>query len=93
MAVILIYKEYIILYACFFYIVDLTEGAKCFVIMLSESVLQCTNGVGSREEKNGLSAKNLMLTLVESCNVLLDPNRGFAIYPIVTSDPLVHLYF
>jgi hypothetical protein len=42
----------------FFYIVDLTEGAKCFVIMLSESVLQCTNGVGSREEKNGLSAKN-----------------------------------
>lgn len=93
MAVVLIYKEYIILYACFFYIVDLTEGAKCFVIMLSESVLQCTNGVGSREEQNGLSAKNLMLTLVESCNVLLNPNRGFAIYPIVTSDPLVHLYF
>jgi len=54
----------------------LTEGAKWLVIMLHESVLQCES---STEEKNDLAANNLVLTLVESCNVLLNPNRGFAI--------------
>jgi hypothetical protein len=69
--------------------IRITAIVKSREILLTNSTRIGRRHVFVIEEKNGLSAKNLMLTLFERCNVLLNPNRGFAIYPIVTSDPSI----
>jgi len=50
----------------YFYIVDMAEGVKWFIIMLSELVLRCANDVGTNhtEGRTKMSVKNITLTLL-----------------------------
>jgi hypothetical protein len=50
----------------YLYIVDMAEGVKYFIIMLSELVLPCANDVDTNhtEGRTKMSVKNITLTLL-----------------------------